>query len=131
MKETAKRFLPLLLMIAILAAFIIPKRLQDRAANQFGEPLFSHALPEGAKLLQKDAAKDEEGGTTAALLLQTDLSEDELLAFYSDTAYTPAEEGQTVSLKVKALDESSIQALKQAKLYEDCAQYWFVYLYSK
>lgn len=131
MKETAKRFLPLLLMIAILAAFIIPKRLQDRAANQFGEPLYSHALPEGAKLVQKDAAKDKEGGTTAALLLQTDLNEDELLAFYSDTAYTPAEEGQTVSLNVKALDESSLQALKQAKLYEEGAQYWFVYLYSK
>lgn len=131
MKETAKRFLPLLLMIAILAAFMLPKRLQDRAASQFGEPLFSHALPEGAKLVQKDAAKDKEGGTTAALLLQTDLSEDELLAFYSDTDYMPAEEGQTVSLKVKALDESSMQALKQAKLHEEGAQYWFVYLYSK
>ena len=130
MKETAKRFLPLVLMIAIMAAFLLPKRLQDRAANQFGEPLFSHTLPEGAKLIQKDAAKDDDGGTTAALLLQTDLSEGELLAFYSDSAYAPAAEGQTVTLKVKSLDENSIQALKQAKLYEEGAQYRFVYLYS-
>lgn len=131
MKETAKRFLPLLIIIAVMAAFMVPKRLQERAANQFGEPLFSHALPEGARLIQQDAAKDKEGGTTAALLLQTDLTEEELLDFYSDRTYAPAKEGQTVSLKVKILDENSIQALKQAKLYEEGAQYWFVYLYSK
>ncbi len=131
MKETAKRFLPLVLMIAIMAAFLLPKRLQERAANQFGEPLFSHALPEGAKLIQQDAAKDDEGGTTAALLLQTDLTEEELLEFYSDRTYAPAEEGQTVTLRVKVLDENSIQALKQAKLYKEGAQYLFVYLYSK
>lgn len=131
MKETAKRFLPLLIIIAVMAAFLVPKRLQERAANQFGEPLFSHALPEGAKLIQQDAAKDKEGGTTAALLLQTDLTEEELLDFYGDRTYEAAKEGQAVTLQVKALDESSIQALKQAKLYEDGAQYWFVYLYSK
>ena len=131
MKELAKRFFHLLIIIAVMAAMLVPKRLQERAANQFGEPLFSHALPEGAKLIQQDAAKDKEGGTTAALLLQTDLSEDALLAFYSNMEFAPAEEGQTVTLQVKALDESSIQALKQAKLYEEGAQYMFVYLYSK
>ncbi len=131
MKETAKRFLPLLIIIAVMAAFLVPKRLQERAADRFGEPLFSHALPEGAKLIQQDAVKDKEGGTTAALLLQTDLSEEALLAFYGDVTYAPAGEGQTVTLQVKALDESSIQALKQAKLYEDGAQYLFLYLYSQ
>ena len=130
MKDTAKKFLPLLIILAVMAAFLIPKRLQEHAANAFGEPLFSHALPEGAKLIQQDAAKDKEGGTTAALLLQTDLSEDELIAFYSDNEYAPAKEGQTVVLKAKTLDENSIQALKQAKLYEEGAQYIFVYLYS-
>ncbi len=131
MKETAKRFLPLILILVIMAAFLIPKRLQERVAEQFGEPLFSHALPEGAKLIQQDAAKDDEGGTTAALLLQTDLTEEALLEFYSDMTYAPAKEGQSVTLKVKPLDENSIQALKQAKLYEEGAQYQFVYLYSK
>ena len=130
MNDTAKRFLPLILILVMMAAFLVPKKLQDRAAEKFGEPLFSHALPEGAKLIQQDAAKDKDGGTTAALLLQTDLTEEELIAFYSDTEYVPAKEGQTVVLKVKALDESSIDALKQAKLYEDGAQYLFIYLYS-
>ena len=131
MKETAKRFLPLLIIIAVMAAFLVPKRLQEQAANQFGEPLFSHALPDGAKLIQQDAAKDKEGGTTAALLLQTDLTKEELLDFYGDMTFAPAKEGQTVALQVKTLDEGSMQALRQAKLYEEGAQYRFVYLYSK
>ena len=58
MKDTAKKYLPLLIILAVMAAFLVPKRLQERAANQFGEPLFSHALPEGAKLIQQDAAKE-------------------------------------------------------------------------
>lgn len=131
LKEIAKRFLPLLLMLAVLAVFLLPQRLEDRAAEKFSEPLFSHALPEGAELIQQDAAKDDEGGTTAALLLKTDLSNEALHAFYNDVVYPPAEEGQTVELQVKALDEDSLAALKQAELYEDGASYHFVYLYSK
>ena len=131
MKELAKRLLPLLLMMAVLAAFLLPQRLKDRAAEKFGEPLFSHALPAESKLVQKDAATDDEGGTTAALLLQTDLSSEDLIAFYSDMEYPPAKEGQTVKLSCKALDDASIDALKQADLYEEGANYQFVYLYSK
>lgn len=131
MKDTIRRFIPLLIILALMAAVMIPKKLEERAANAFGEPLFSHALPENAKLLQQDAAKDEEGGTTAALLLETELSVEELEEFYSDTVYVPAEEGQTVTLQAKELDEGSISALKQAELYTEGAQYRFVYLYSK
>lgn len=131
MKEYAKRLLPVLVLILVMAAFLIPKKLQERAANAFGAPLFDHTLPAGAVLVQKDAAKDDEGGTTAALLLQTDLSSQELEDFYGDTVYPPAEEGQTVTLRAKALDDASLAALKQAKLYTDGASYQFVYLYSK
>ena len=131
MKETIRRFIPLLIILAIMAAMIIPKKPEARAANAFGEPLFSHALPENAKLLQQDAAKDDEGGTIAALLLETDLSVEALEEFYSDTVFAPAEEGQTVTLQAKELDEGSISALKQAELYTEGAQYMFVYLYSK
>lgn len=131
MKEISKKLLPLLLMLLILAAFLIPKKLESRAANAFGEPLFSHALPEGAKLVQQDAAKDKEGGTTAALLLQTDLSSEALETFYADISYPPAKDGQTVTLSAKPLDDASISALKQAKLYEEGSNYQFLYIYSK
>lgn len=131
MKEKIKSLLPLMVLLVVLAVILVPKRLEQRACDKFGEPLFTHALPENAVLVQQDAAKDDEGGTTAALLLQTDLSSEELIAFYSDTIYPPAKEGQTVTLEAKALDESSLEALKQAKLYEEGACYQFVYLYSK
>ncbi len=130
-KDAALRFLPLIVMIAILAFFLLPDKLAEKAAMEFGAPLFSHALPVGAKLIEHDAAKDEDGGTTAALLLRTDLSPEELQTFYGDASYLPAEEGQTVELSVKALDQGSLDALKQAKLYEEGAAYCFVYLYSK
>ena len=52
-KEALKRLLPAVLILLVMAAFMIPKRMQERAANQFGEPLFSHALPENTELIQK------------------------------------------------------------------------------
>ena len=131
MKEYIKLLLPVLVLLLVMAAFLIPKKLQQRAANAFGAPLFEHALPADTTLIQQDAAKDDDGGTTAALLLQTNLTSQELEAFYGDTDYPPAEEGQTVTLQAKALDDSSLAALKQAKLYTDGASYQFVYLYSK
>ena len=130
-KELIKRLLPALLMIAVIAAFLLPGKLEDRAANQFGEPLFSHTLPSGSAVIQQDAEKTEDGGIMAAMILKTDLTSEELEAFYSDTEYPPAEEGQTVSLSEKPLDENSIKAMKQAKLYEEGASYQFIYLYSK
>lgn len=129
-KEILMRFVPLLIMLAVLAAFLLPGKLSDRRAEQFGKPLFSHTLPEGAKLIQKDAAENDDGSTMAALLLQTDLTPAELEAFYGDISYAPANEGETTSLSASALDESSLAALKQAKLYEDGASYCFVYLIS-
>lgn len=131
MREKIKGFLPLAFLVAVLLLLWLPKRMEQRACNQFGEPLFSHALPEDTVLIQKDAAKDDAGGVTAALLLKTGLSSEDLFAFYSDGVYPPAQEGQTVTLDVKPLDESSMEALKQAKLYEEGASYQFVYLYSR
>ena len=131
MKEVCKKLAPVLLLLLVMAIFLIPQKLEERAADAFGAPLFSHALPEDAVLIQQDAGKDDDGGMTAALLLQTDLSSEALEAFYADISYPPAEEGQTVTLQAKALDEASISALKQANLYTDGANYQFVYLYSK
>lgn len=130
-REWIRRLLPLVLMIAVMAAFLLPKKLQERAANQFGEPLFSHALPEGAVLIQQDAGKNDDGSIMAAMILKTDMSSAELERFYGDILYAPAEEGQTVTLSASALDDNSISALKQAKLYEEGASYRFVFLISK
>jgi len=130
-KEVIKRLLPALLMVAVMAAFLLPKKLQERAANAFGEPLFSHALPADSELIQSDSGKTDDGGVMAAILLKTDWDSASLEAFYSDISYPPAEEGQTVTLSAKPLDEASLDAMKQAKLYEDGASYQFVFLYSK
>lgn len=131
MKEKTMRFMPLVLLLVLAAVLLVPKWLEERACNAFAAPLYSHAVPEGAVLIEKAAAKDDDGGITAALLLETDLSSEELVQFYSDEDYPPAGEGQTVTLEAKELDESSIAAMKQAKLYEEGKQYQFVYLYSK
>ena len=130
-KEVIKRLLPALLMILVMAAFLLPKKLEERKADQFGEPLFTHALPQNTEIIQKDAGKNDDGSIMAALLLKTELTSGELEAFYDDTIYPPAKEGQSVSLSAKALDENSIAALKQAKLYEEGASYQFVFLTSK
>jgi len=130
-KELLKRLLPALLMIAVIAAFLLPRKLEERAANQFGEPLFSHVLPEDSEIIQTDAGETDDGGIMAAMILKTELTAIELEAFFGDTDYQPAEEGQTVTLSAKPLDEDSLAALKQAKLYEEGASYQFVFLYSK
>lgn len=131
MKEAMKKLLPLVLMLAVLAVFLLPQRLADKKAEQFGEPLFAHTLPEGAELIQQDATKGRDGSTMAALILKTDLTAEELEAFYSDTVYPPAKEGQTVEMRCKALDEASLDALKQAELYEEGASYLFVFISSR
>ena len=51
MKQTLKRFIPLVLILLLMAAAMIPEKIQERKFQTFGEPLFSHALPEGSKLM--------------------------------------------------------------------------------
>ena len=130
-KEMIRRILPSILVLIVLAVFMLPEKLETRAAEKFGEPLFSHALPDGAELVQTDAGKNEDGSIMAAIILKTDLTSDALEAFYGNTEYPPAEEGQTVTLSCQPLNEDSITALKQAKLYEDGASYQFVFISSK
>ena len=130
MKEKVRVLAPLVILLALLAAFLLPKYFENRAADQFGAPLSNHALPETATLIQKDAAKTEEGGIMAALLLKSDLTSEELEDFYADVEAEPAQPGDTLILRARELDESSVEALKQAKIYEEGASYQFVYLYS-
>lgn len=130
MKEKLRVIAPLLILLVLVAAFLLPKYLENKALDAFGAPLFDYALPEGTELVQQDAAKDDDGGWTAALLLESDRTEEELSAYYAAVDAAPAKEGYTVKLSVKPLDEDSIEAMKQAKLYEEGKSYYFVYLYS-
>ena len=64
-------------------------------------------------------------------LLYTSATEDELYTFYNDMDYPPAQEGDIVTLHVKALDQSSLDALEQSGLDTEGKTFWFVYLVSQ
>lgn len=130
MSNRARYWLTLGLTFLVLLAVLLPGRLKQRACDKFAEPLYSHSLPEDSRLVEKSAVKGKEGDFTATLILATDLGEEELKVFFEDTEYPPASKGQTVTLDVKPLDDSSLEALSQAGLRRDGETYWFVYIYS-
>ena len=123
----------ILLVVGILAfaAFILPRRLEQSRLNTFGAPLFEHALPADSYRVQTSAVKDDQGGVTAAVLLGTSMTAEELEEFYSDVECAPVGEGHTVDLSVKPLDEGSLSALRSAGQYMEGKEYFFVYLYSR
>lgn len=114
----------------LLGVFYIPKKVEEHQLNQFARPLFYHLLPDDTYAVQVSSVRDNNGGTTAAIILGTSLTQEELLAFYSDTEYPPAKEGESVDLEVKPLDDVSIDVLKKAGKYRDQSEYYFVYIYS-
>ena len=117
--------------LAVFAAVFLPGKLSDKRADDFAAPLFNHEMPEDARLIQATAAENDDGSTNATIIMQTEWTEEEILAHYSDTTYLPAAENDEVTLQVLPLDEGSIEAVKQADLYEEeGGDYWFVYLYS-
>lgn len=120
----------LLFGLVLICVFFLPQRLEERECERFAAPLFNHALPENSYAVQTSSVRDDAGGTTAAVILGTALSAEELEAFYSDTAYLPAREGETVTLSVKALDEASLKALQSAGKYRSEDDYYFIYIYS-
>ncbi len=131
MDPQRKRYwIAILLLTVLFAAVAIPKRLEQKVCSRFAEPLYAHSLPEGAELVQQSSAKGKSNDFTAALILSTDLTEQELLQWFGDMEYPPAKEGQTVTLHAKRLDEDSLKALAKANLYQEGKTYWFVYIYS-
>ena len=137
MNENLRKWLPWVMIVIFVAVGFGPRWMDSLVCNRFGRPLFEHALPAETVLVSKDAATDSEGVITAALLLQTELTEIETLtqtaieAFYADLNCPPAKEGQTVELSAKALTEEDLDVLKTAKIYVEGAQYQFVYVTSK
>jgi len=132
-KPTTAAFI-LIFIICCCLLVAIPDSIQNHKVKVFAEQLYNHEIPDDARVLQTahDSEKTDDGRVTyATVLLQTSLTEEELTAFYNDTSYTPARDGDTVTLTVYALDDSSLKAIQQAGLYqEDGGDYWFVYLYS-
>lgn len=124
------RWVPLLVLIVFLGTIFVPQWVNEKVSMGYAQPLFDHPVPEDAQVISTDAAKDDDGGITGAILLKTNWTSEELEAFYSDLQMEPAEEGQTVVLRAKALTEEDLEVLQQAKLYEDGASYQFVYIYS-
>lgn len=119
--------------LAVLWGVMLVQKDAKNKAEAFGEPLFTHTLPAGSALVTKEAKKDDAGVMTAALLLAFSQPTDEaaLAAFYGDTAYPPFAAGETAQLAVKPLDDASLDALRQADIYEEGKTYWFVYLTSR
>lgn len=118
----------------IWVAFLLPAMGDKKVADAFAEPLFTHALPEGAEQVQQEADRSKTDGgkmTAAYLLLSADTTEDELYTFYNDVDYPPAQEGDTVTLHVQPLDDASLDALEQSGLDVEGKSYWFVYLVSQ
>lgn len=131
MNDTVRRLLPLVLLLALLAGMLVPKYVTRRTCQRFGQPLFDHPLPQGAELVATDADKDDAGVVTAALILKTDCTTEELEAFYADLSCQPVKESQSVHLLVKPLTETDLAALKQAGVYTPGAAYQFIYVTSK
>ena len=131
MNETLRKWLPWVMILLFVAVVFGPRWVDSAVSHHFGQPLFDHALPEDTVLVSKDAAKDSDGVITAALLLQTDWTSEELEAFYSDLEMEPVKEGQTIHVEAKALTESDLDVLKTAKLYVEGEQYQFVYVTSE
>ena len=131
MHEKIRKWLPWVMIVLFIAVVYGPRWIGNATANRFGKPLFAYPLPEDAVLVSQDAARDGEGVITAALLLQTDQSIEELEAYYADLRIEPVKDGQTISVEAKALTEADLDVLKTAKLYVEGEQYRFVYVTSK
>ena len=130
MDQRKRYWIAIILITVLFAAVAIPKRLDQKVCTRFAEPLYSHSLPEGAELVQQSSAKGKSGDFTAALILATNLTEQELLDYFGDMEYPPAKKGQTVTLHAKLLDDASLEALDKAGLRQEGKTYWFVYIYS-
>ncbi len=131
-KQIVVSLLGLAALIAVIAGVMIAQRRQEADALAFGEPLFTHALPQGAETVQQEARRDDAGVMTAAILLRWDGgTAEDLLAFYGDTDYPPFAPGEATRLQARALDEASIETLKRADLYTEGADYWFIWLTSQ
>ena len=125
------KWIPLVMLLVFVLTMLVPRWIDQRICMKFGEPLFACPLPEGSSLVSQDGARDDDGVITAAILIKTDLTSEELVSYYADLNMEPVKEGQTVEILAKPLTENDLEVLKQAKIYEEGASYQFVYACSR
>lgn len=128
-KRYAAMVAVLFAVLALVWGWMLLEKSREDQAEAFAAPLWEHPLPAGMSLVVQDADQAD-GAVIGALLLRGETDEASLLEFYSDRDYPPAREGDQVELAIYPANESSLDALRQASLYEEGASYWFVYLTS-
>ncbi|MBO4888973.1 MAG: hypothetical protein J5589_11780 [Firmicutes bacterium] len=130
--RNGKILLFLILIFLLVLAGALPKTIREIQAKQFAKPLFKHAVPENTRIIQTYAEKTTETGSTfATIILQSPMTDQELLSFYSDIEYPPAGKNEQVSLQVLPCPEDHVTVLKNNGLYqEDAGECWYIYLYS-
>lgn len=129
MKDILRRYiLPAVAIIIVIGALTVESWLPEVAGRAYKEAMYSHPLPENTVLLQKDVAMQSAGGIMTALLLETDLTSEELIEFYSDVVTELEAKGKEVVLDAQELNEESLEAVKQAGSYQEDRSYQFVYI---
>lgn len=122
--------------VILCLLFVLPETIankkSERFAGAFAAPLFEHEMPEGARFISSSASEDQAArAVSATIILQSDWSKEQIEQLYQDRVYPPARENDEVTLSVIPLDDSSLNALQQAGLYQESGgSYWFIYLYS-
>lgn len=126
----------LLFMVVCIVIAVMPRTIRQINARRFARPLFEHSVPENAIVLEKlcQQEKNDDGvmATYAAVIVQTTLSEEDLLEYYSDTEYPAARKGDTVTLNVYPVADSDLSVLEDnADDYRsDGGNCYYIYLYS-
>ncbi len=129
MKDVLKRYvLPLIAIIVVIGALTVESWLPELAGNAYKKVMYSHPLPENTILIEKDVAMQSGGGIMTALLLETDLTSEELIDFYSDVVTQLQSQGKEVVLDAQQLNDESLEAIKQAGSYHEDRGYQFVYI---
>ncbi len=129
MKEVLRRYiLPAVAIIVVIGALMVESWLPELVGRKYAKVLFEHELPAETVLIQKDVAMQKAGGVMVAMILETDLTSEELLVFYEDVLFPFQEKGNEVYLDAEALNEQSIAAVKEAGYYKEGRGYQFVYL---
>lgn len=122
--------------VMLCLLFVLPETIankkSERFAADFAAPLFEHEMPKGARFISSSASEDQAAGSTSAtIILQSEWTKEQIEQLYQDRTYPPARENDEVTLSIIPLDDSSLNSLKQAGLYQESGgSYWFIYLYS-
>lgn len=125
------KWIPLVMLLVFVLTMLVPRWIDQRISMKFGEPLFTYPLPEGSSIVSQDGARDDDGVITAAILIKTDLTSEELETYYANLTMEPVKEGQTVEIQAKPLTDADLEVLKKAQIYEEGAAYQFVYACSR